>query len=62
MARRVMSLAGALLSSERAQVTVEYALVVSVVAALLMGVSAMVVSGLSNHYREITSVVCLPLP
>ncbi|HPD14544.1 MAG TPA: hypothetical protein PLE19_06320 [Planctomycetota bacterium] len=57
-----MNLAGALLSSERAQVTVEYALVVSVVAALLMGVSAMVVSGLSNHYREITSVVCLPLP
>ncbi len=47
---------------EKAQVAVEYALVVSVVAALLIGVSAMVVSGLANHYREITSVVCLPIP
>ncbi len=47
---------------EEAQAAVEYALVVSVVAALLIGVSAMVITGLSNHYREITSVVCLPIP
>jgi len=31
---------------------VEYALVVSVFAALLMGISAMVVTGLANHYRR----------
>jgi len=45
-----------------AQVAVEYALVVSIVAALLIGVSAMVMSGLASHYREVTSVVCLPIP
>lgn len=62
MLKRMTSAAHTVALGERGQVTVEYALVVSVVAALLLGVSAMVMSGLSSHYREITSVVCLPLP
>ena len=61
MRRFACRLAG-LVSESTAQVAVEYALVVSVFAALLMGISAMVVTGLANHYREITSVVCLPIP
>jgi len=50
------------LCDQRAQVTVEYALVIAVFVALLLGVSAAVLSGLSSHYREVTSVVSLPIP
>lgn len=59
---RAAELVRRLLSREEAQVTTEYAIVVSVIVALLLGISAMVLGGLSAHYREITSVVCLPIP
>jgi Flp pilus assembly pilin Flp len=62
MGKRAMELARGFFLGEQAQAAVEYALVVSIVAALLIGVSAMVVGGLSAHYREVTSVVCLPIP
>ncbi len=62
MVKRAAQLFRRLLSGQEAQVTVEYALVIAVVAALLLGISAMVVSGLSAHYRDVTSVVCLPIP
>ena len=51
-----------LLTSQRAQATIEYALVIGVAMILLVGVSGLVVDGLSRHYREVTSVVCLPIP
>jgi len=62
MVRRAAEHVRRLLVGEEAQVTVEYAIVVSIVAALLVGVSAMVMGGLSSHFRDITSVVCLPIP
>ncbi len=62
MSKRAVQLLRRFLSGQEGQVTVEYALVVAVVAALLLGISAMVVSGLSAHYRDVTSVVCLPIP
>jgi len=48
--------------SERAQATVEYALVVAVTVALLLGISGAVVRGFSAYHRSVTSVVCLPIP
>ena len=51
-----------LLSGERAQATIEYALVVSVTVALLISISGMVLNALSRYYSEVTSVVCLPIP
>ncbi|MBM4031767.1 MAG: hypothetical protein FJ291_08290 [Planctomycetes bacterium] len=62
MLRRAAERLRRFLLGEAAQVTAEYALVVSIVVALLIGISAMVLSGLSAHYQEITSVVCLPIP
>jgi Flp pilus assembly pilin Flp len=62
MRRSVRTLIRRLSIAEVAQVTVEYALVISVVVAVLVGVSAMVLGGLSTHYQEVTSVVCLPIP
>ena len=50
------------LADDRAQATVEYALVISVTMLLLLSVSAVVIDGLASHYREVTSVVCLPIP
>jgi len=50
------------ISSERAQATVEYALVVAVTVALLLGISGAVVRGFSAYHRSVTSVVCLPIP
>ena len=51
-----------LLGEEKAQATVEYALIVIVTAGLLIGISGMVLSGLSRYYSDVTSVVCLPIP
>ena len=62
MIRRAAEFVWRLLSREEAQATAEYAIVVSIVVALLIGVSAMMLGGLAAHYREITSVVCLPIP
>lgn len=47
---------------ERAQATTEYALVVFVTVALLVGISSFVLDGLSTYYRTITRLVCLPIP
>ena len=55
-------LLGRLLWSERAQATVEYALVVGVTVALLLGISGVVVGGFSAYHRSVTEVVCLPIP
>jgi Flp pilus assembly pilin Flp len=62
VARFAAELIRRLHSGEEGQVTVEYAIVVSVIVGLLLGISTMVISGLSAHYRDITSVVCLPIP
>jgi len=62
MGKRGAELVRRFFLGEQAQAAVEYALVVGIVAALLIGVSAMVVGGLYAHYRELTSVVCLPIP
>jgi len=62
MARRAADFVRRLLWGEEAQATAEYAIVVSIIVALLVGISAMVLGGLSAQYREITSVVCLPIP
>ncbi len=51
-----------LVSEERAQATIEYALVVSVTVALLISISGLVLNALSKYYAEVTSVVCLPIP
>lgn len=51
-----------LVINERAQATVEYALVVGVTVALLLGISGAVVGGFSAYHRSVTSVVCLPIP
>ncbi len=51
-----------LLRCERAQATTEYALVVFVTVALLVGISSFVLDGLSTYYRTITRLVCLPIP
>jgi Flp pilus assembly pilin Flp len=51
-----------LFNDERAQSTVEYALVVSVTVALLVGISTVVLNGLAAYYRSITWIVCLPIP
>ena len=51
-----------LASEERAQASTEYVLVVSVMIVVLIGASGMVLSGLSNYYLRIISVVCLPIP
>ena len=51
-----------LLGEEKAQATVEYALIVVVTAGLLIGISGMVLSALSRYYSDVTSVVCLPIP
>ena len=58
---RIARLAHLLLDA-RAQATVEYALVISVTVALLLAVSGVVLNGLSAYYKEVTSVVCLPIP
>ncbi|MFW6162739.1 MAG: hypothetical protein ACODAJ_08195 [Planctomycetota bacterium] len=62
MRKHAAGLMKRLLGEERAQATVEYALVVSVTVALLVGISGMVLDALSHYYREVTSVVCLPIP
>ena len=62
MVRRLASLADTLLRDERAQAAVEYALVVSVTVALLLGVSSMVLDGLATYYTSIARVICLPIP
>ena len=62
MLHRTRHLVLSLLTSQRAQATIEYALVIGVAMVLLVGVSGLVVDGLSRHYREVTSVVCLPIP
>ena len=62
MLNRTRHLVRSLLTSQRAQATIEYALVIGVAMILLVGVSGLVVDGLSRHYREVTSVVCLPIP
>jgi len=62
MLNRTRHLVLSLLTSQRAQATIEYALVIGVAMILLVGVSGLVVDGLSRHYREVTSVVCLPIP
>jgi Flp pilus assembly pilin Flp len=62
MFRRLAHLAETVLREERAQATVEYALVVSVTVALLVGISSVVLDGLSTYYNSITSIVCLPIP
>ncbi|HUT36478.1 MAG TPA: hypothetical protein VNE39_23525 [Planctomycetota bacterium] len=62
MGRRVAQFVRRLLVGETAQVTVEYAIVIAVIVGLLLGISTMVLGGLSAHYREVTSVVCLPIP
>ena len=51
-----------LLGEEKAQATVEYALVVVVTVGLLISISGMVLNALSRYYAEVTSVVCLPIP
>ena len=58
LARRVWSL----LRDERAQAAAEYALVISVTVALLLTISGVVLDGLASYYRDVTSVVCLPIP
>jgi len=62
MTERLARLARLILFGNRAQATVEYALVLSVTVALLLTVSSVVLNGLSAYYREITSLVCLPIP
>ena len=62
MREQLGRLAKRLLGEERAQATVEYALVVSVTVALLVSISGMVLNALSKYYAEVTSVVCLPIP
>ncbi|MFP4057882.1 MAG: hypothetical protein ACLF0G_13530 [Candidatus Brocadiia bacterium] len=62
MRQRLNGLARALWEDERAQSTVEYALVVAVTVALLVGISGFVLSGLSTYFADTTSVVCLPIP
>jgi len=62
MHQPLRKLLGRLLCDERAQATIEYALVVAVTVGLLISISGMVLNGLSQYYRDITSVVCLPIP
>ncbi len=62
MRQHLQKLLGRLLCDERAQATIEYALVVAVTVGLLISISGMVLNGLSQYYRDITSVVCLPIP
>jgi hypothetical protein len=62
VAARLAQLLWDALRGERAQATVEYALVVSVTVALLLAISGSVISALSAYYYQTTSVVCLPFP
>ncbi len=62
MGKHLARLGKRLLGEERAQATIEYVLVVSVTVALLISISGMVLNALSHYYREVTSVVCLPIP
>ena len=62
MLEPVVRVARLLLTGDRAQATVEYALVLSITVALLLTVSSVVMGGLSAWYREISSLVCLPIP
>ena len=62
MLRRLAHLAQTALRSETAQATTEYALVVFVTVALLVGISSIVLDGLATHYEAVTSVVCWPIP
>ena len=62
MVRWVARFLAGLLREERAQASVEYALVAAVTVALLLTISGFVLDGLSTYYHQTTSVVCLPLP
>ena len=62
MLKKLAHLSRLLLSSDRAQATVEYAVIVAVAMLLLLGVTTLVLDGLSAYYRELTWVVCLPIP
>jgi len=62
MLEPIVRVARLLLTEDRAQATVEYALVLSITVALLLTVSGLVMGGLSAWYREISSLVCLPIP
>ena len=62
MLEPIVRVARLLLTEDRAQATVEYALVLSITVALLLTVSSVVMGGLSAWYREISSLVCLPIP
>lgn len=62
MLRRLAYALACVVRGERAQASVEYALVVSVTVALLVSISGVVVSALSIYYTDVTSVVCLPIP
>ncbi len=62
MVRRFSHFLSLVLRGQRGQSTVEYALVVSVTVALLVGISSMVLDGLSAYYSSIVNVSCLPIP
>jgi len=62
MLKRLAHVVAAVVHGQTAQASVEYALVVSVTVALLVGISGVVLNALSTYYVEVTSVVCLPIP
>jgi Mn2+/Fe2+ NRAMP family transporter len=62
MFRRLAHLAQTAFRSETAQATTEYALVVFVTVALLVGISSIVLDGLATQYETVTGVVCWPIP
>ena len=62
MLTRLTTLLTRLLVEEEGQATSEYILVISVMVVVPIVMSALVLSGLSAHYQECTSLVCLPIP
>jgi Flp pilus assembly pilin Flp len=62
MAKRLSQVLRRLVRDESGQAFAEYVLVVSVTVAVLLGVSALVLTGLSKYFFDTTSVVCLPIP
>jgi len=62
MLRRLAQFVRTVFRSETAQATTEYALVVFVTVALLVGISTIVLDGLATHYETLTGVVCWPIP
>jgi Flp pilus assembly pilin Flp len=62
MLRRIVEIARRLITQEHGQAVAEYALVIGVTMVVLVGVSAFVIDGLAAHYRDVSSVVCLPIP